>query len=380
MNYIFTPGGVSQLLTQIAALSSAGHDITGGTVFSTCYFFGQSMAESMRQACQAFRLAYQGNIAPTLYHSRTVRRASLVDKTLWLLSPRHYHKILLQRHGWRPMQSFDSALVVCIRPWVYDELLLYSAIRPKNLFCVIDGVNSRDPQRALRGLNWRGLTAPFRNLPANTDVHCPSYLAADAGELGAARVIPNEVQDQVYTTYRGTRLATQFTTLLDSFANRHENVGFVFSQQLAQAGHLTFDQEQFYYLTAISSLRQLGYEKIIFKPHPRDPPEKIRGLRKSADNIGTALLIPPQKFHCLPIEPFCTSFFNGKHAGLSTTSTSLLGLRALTGAHVLSLGCPFFSADFEIARKTFCRKQNVKDLFFQTPDPNDQHPIPAVRC
>lgn len=363
MNWLLVPTGVSQLLTQIAAMRLSGHLPKRVYVRSACYHWNTAMNHAIQEACDAFGLVFLGNTDPVDYSALTAPSLGKWAEALARFAPRQFHKHTIAKRGWS-LPNKIHGLVVCIRPRVFDELFYHSAIRPGHLICTIDGVNPQSPNRQLRGELWRGFNAPFVDLPTEMEVFSPEYLMADAAQLGKARSIPRNVEGAIFATYRTTPLASEFADLFHSRVHSEDAVAVVFSQQLSQSLYCSPEQEIAYYLGAIETLRSQGFGAIIFKQHPRDPRWKLSALSNATADDPRVLLVP-EHLACIPIEPFLQQLSCPKLVGASTNSSTLLSFRALTNASIVSFDSPLFQDEFRKNRSDFCTSHNIPSHLVQ---------------
>ncbi|HBE70962.1 MAG TPA: hypothetical protein DDW52_22680 [Planctomycetaceae bacterium] len=316
------------------------------------------MALALTQTCARFDIEFAGNLEPLDYSPSVLEAASAWRKTQVSLSPRRFHARLAKRAGWQvPERAYG--LACCIRPWVYDELFLASITRPVEYLCAIDGISPRSPDRKLNGKPWRGLDAPFRDLPSNLEIHCPDYLESEAKRLGEPKCIPKSVEASVFSEYRQTPIASEFAELLGNWCINATSVAFIFSQQLSQCGYLEESEEVPYYMMVVDALKDRGIDTIIFKQHPRDPAAKISELTDRIQVMSHVHIVPP-RYACVPIEPFGDQLASKQLVGASSNSTALLSFRALTDATVFSVDSACFTDGFRQERDQFCQSHGVE--------------------
>ncbi len=357
MQWLLVPTGVSQLLTQVAAMRVAGVMPETSVVRSACYHWGPAMREALSDACDAFQLTYLGNTSPINFSPSTELEFGAYGALLARFLPKRFHRYALRKLGWRVPRNLGG-LVVCVRPNVYDELFYYSVQRPRELICTIDGVNPRPPRRELAGRFSKQFDAPFVNLPMSQDVYAPEYLLMDAKQLGHSVSIPGAVERSVFARYRQGAMATEFQALLRQLTQSTDSLAIVFSQQLSQSLYLDEQDEHAYYMDMVAALKSRGVRAIVFKQHPRDPSTKLSKLRR-AFGSDPSVLVVPDRLACVSIEPFLEGLAGVQLLGASTNSSALLSFRAITGGNILSFDSSAFSTKFQNERLAFCERHNI---------------------
>ncbi|HVT88758.1 MAG TPA: polysialyltransferase family glycosyltransferase [Tepidisphaeraceae bacterium] len=356
-DWLFLPGGVTQLLSLVAAYRSLGEDANiKCNVLSVCYFINDLMLAAMEEASKAFGWDYLGNLEPTRFTGFPTSAYSVVRRPHKWLFPRTCARRLLRRNGFPPLDRVYG-MGFTLRPWVFDEVLISAILKPDQHLCVLDGMNPKSPNRQLEGMRWRGLQTPFNNIPGRMDVWCPSDLVSEAAALGRPREISSSATEAVNRQYRETALAKSFQHYLQEKLDSSRSA-VLFSQQLSSNGYCSAFGEATYYFTVTQRLLAEGYRRILIKPHPRDDPAKVRHLQRLFER-QSSITIVPDRFLPVPFEPFADILSERTHSAFSTNSTALLTYRACTGRPAVAFDSTEFSDEFRKDLRQYCLRHSI---------------------
>jgi hypothetical protein len=210
------------------------------------------------------------------------------------------------------------------------------------------------------GPKWKGINFPFRDIPSNLFVNCPTYLESDAKQLGLPRVFSDEILYNVFLTYTRTPVASRFREFWGN-TTIGQRVAVVFSQHLSVSGYCSAQAEIAYYVKVASWLIKHGWTRVLVKAHPRDPIAKMQALTDIFDKaFGQVCCVVPDEFRAVAMEPFLLDSLWIDAIGVSVNSSVLLSFRQLTGCSAISFTSDQMDHMFLSEVTGFCRDHKIE--------------------
>ena len=284
--------GSSQLITQLSVLKKKRIDICDVYLIYTG-LYSDSLDVFFNQMSKKYGFEYVGQIQFDVYPIPLSKK-----EFIYYFFTNKFNRLFNQVENKFPLlknyRNFNL-LLIPVRVKVFEDTVLLSYLKPKNIIFTADGVIDILPKRDLKGWQYIYLKHTITRFPLLDKIYSPYFLSKDIATIGSFEDINIEV---VLSEVSKLELAKRFEKFY-----LNDSISYVIiSQHYHLHEGIELDKDISYYKQIIEfALQNCDDSKILFKPHPRDIKEKIENLQLIADN---RLIVVDDDFKSLPIELF----------------------------------------------------------------------------
>lgn len=304
--------GSSQLLTQLSVLKKRNIDFSNVCLIYTG-LYGASLETFFNQLSYKYGFEYIGQIQFDVYPVKL----SKIEFFKFLLT-KNFKRLESQIENRFPLlkkyRNYEL-VVVPVRVKVFEDTVLLSYLKPKEILYTADGVIDVLPPRNLNKLKYSYLKNTLTHFPLKSKVYSPNFLFKDISTIGNFEEVDIEKELKVVSEIE---LADKFNKLYLS-----QSISYVIiSQHYHLHENISLENDILYYKQIIDYVLGLsGNSKVLFKPHPRDVTSKIETIQQI---VNENVLVVSDELKSMPIEVFGNYFRENNTVFLTGNSSAPL--------------------------------------------------------
>jgi len=284
--------GSSQLITQLSVLKKKRIDFCDVYLMYTG-LYSDSLDVFFNQMSKKYGFEYVGQIQFDVYPIPLSKK-----EFIYYFFTNKFNRLFNQVENKFPLLkkyiNFNLVLIP-VRVKVFEDMVLLSYLKPKDIIFTADGVIDVLPKRDLKGWQYYYLKNTITRFPLLDEIYSPYFLKVDIKKIGVYTEIDI---DEVLLETNKIELFIKFKKLY-----LEDSISYVIiSQHYHLHEGIELEKDISYYKQIIEfALQNCDNSKVLYKPHPRDVKEKIENLQLIADN---RLIVVNDDYKSLPIELF----------------------------------------------------------------------------
>ena len=304
--------GSSQLITQLSVLKKKNIDFNNVYVIYTG-LYSDSLDVFFNQISNTYGFEYVGQIQFDIYPVKLSKK-----EFINYFFTKKFNRITSSIQDKFPLlknyRNFNL-LLIPVRVKVFEDTVLISYLKPKDIIFTADGVIDVLPKRDLKGWQYYYLKNTITRFPLLAKIYSPYFLNKDITSIGDFEDI--NIEDVLRET-RKLELAQKFEKLYLKDSLSH----VIISQHYHLHEGISLENDILYYKQIIDyALKYSGNSKVLFKPHPRDIKDKIKALQLE---VNENVIVVNDELKSLPIEVFGEYFRENKTVFLTGNSSAPL--------------------------------------------------------
>lgn len=299
-SWLLLPTGVSQLLTMLALVEQWG--IVPAQAEMRPWMGGNTNArvKDMMRRMAALAGIRSGEDLDETFRFVLARRNLLSCSAgfKWMTQPGIYVSSLLRHQNPQWADCVGRPMMIPFKPYECFSLLLCAAGSPRLEFVADGPLIGADFWNKKSNWRWRGVHNYATRLPGPYRIHCPASLESDTRRFGTPEIVPEQRFKQVYARMAALPEVQRCARALDSGGMR---CALVVSQPLWPE-MCSLEEDTDYFFALMERLSAEGFQRIVFKPHPRDAADKLAMIAERCKHLGQRAEFLSETEAVVPIE------------------------------------------------------------------------------
>jgi len=299
-DWLLLPTGVSQLLTMLALVEQLGIPTARAEMRPWMGDDVSVRVKDMMGRMAALAGIRSGQNLDVSFRFVLPRRSlfSCATGYKWLAQPASYVSSLLREQNPQWADCVDRPVMIPFKPYEFFSLLL-CAVRSPRLEFVADGpLIGADFWNRKPNWRWRGVHNYAARLPGPCRIHCPAALESDTRRFGRPEVVPDRHFKQVFVRMESLPEVQRCAAALGLGGIP----GALVVSQPLWPEMCSLEEDADYFCSLMERLAAEGFQRIVFKPHPRDAADKVARIAKRCEPLGQRAEFLSETEAVVPIE------------------------------------------------------------------------------